>query len=164
MAVRRGIHEYYAGLLGMSADASVIGFMRLLARKNRPKGHEACPCNSGERLRNCHRDLLYKMRECVAWQDVAHDLEVLVRSNGTRWGHLSSRTAQSFNVPISLRRTAIMSTGFRVSVSRSAVGLGSDEDTQNHQFLPHHFEKNDKENVRVLRMSSRFRGLPLTSS
>jgi len=80
----QGILEFYAELLGRSLDSSVIGFMRLLARKNRPKGHELCPCNSGRRLRNCHRDLLYKTRERVVWQDVAYDLEVLARADSTK--------------------------------------------------------------------------------
>lgn len=73
----KGILEFYAELFGMQPDASVVNFIRLLARKNRPKGHESCPCHSGKRLRNCHRDLLYKTRESVAWQDAAHDLQVL---------------------------------------------------------------------------------------
>ena len=42
-----GIIEYYAELLSMSHKQSIVGFMKLLARKNRPKGHEHCPCGSG---------------------------------------------------------------------------------------------------------------------
>jgi hypothetical protein len=55
-----GIIEYYAELLGLNKGQSIVVFMELLARKTRPKGHERCPCGSGERLRNCHRQLLYK--------------------------------------------------------------------------------------------------------
>jgi hypothetical protein len=75
----QGVLEFYGEILGRPADSSVIGFIRLLARENRPKGHELCPCNSGERLRNCriHRDLLYELRERLPWQEAAHDLEVL---------------------------------------------------------------------------------------
>lgn len=80
---KQGILEFYAELLGKPVDASVMDFMRLLARKNRPKGHEPCPCNSGKRLRNCHRDLLYELRERIAWQDVIYDLEVFVRGDGS---------------------------------------------------------------------------------
>jgi hypothetical protein len=81
----QGILEFYGEILGRPTDSSVIGFMRLLARKNRPKGHELCPCNSGERLRNCqnHRDLLYEVRERVPWKEVARDLEVLDRGNSS---------------------------------------------------------------------------------
>ena len=80
----QGILEFYAELLGRSIDASVVDFMRLLARKNRPKGHEPCPCNSGKRLRNCHRCLLYEIRKRVAWQDVAYDLAVLSSADCTK--------------------------------------------------------------------------------
>ena len=81
---KQGILEFYAELLGRPVDSSVIDFMRLLARKNRPKGHEHCPCNSGERLRNCHRDLLYEIRERVAWQGVEHDLAILLLPENTK--------------------------------------------------------------------------------
>jgi hypothetical protein len=79
-----GILEFYAELLNRSVDSSIEGFMRLLARKNQPKGHELCPCNSGERLRNCHKDLLYKTRQKVAWQDVKQDLNIFLRANNTK--------------------------------------------------------------------------------
>ena len=72
-----GIIEYYAELMGRSADETIIGFMKLLARKNRPKGHEPCPCESGKKLRSCHRDLLYKMRECIPWQIVGQELKTI---------------------------------------------------------------------------------------
>jgi ubiquitin-protein ligase len=81
---KQGVLEFYAELLRRPVDSSIVGFMRLLARKNLPKGHEPCPCGSGERLRNCHRDLLYKVRERIAWQHVAHDLEALVRGDGAK--------------------------------------------------------------------------------
>ena len=71
----------YAELLGRTSDPSIVGFMKLLARKNSPKGHERCPCNSGKRLRDCHRDLLHEARERVSWQDVAQDLRLLVQGN-----------------------------------------------------------------------------------
>ena len=76
-----GILEYYAELLRRPLDDSIIGFMRLLARKNRPKGHELCPCNSGKRLRDCHRDLLYNIREKVSWKDAEIDLAFLERGD-----------------------------------------------------------------------------------
>ncbi|MBW2604564.1 MAG: hypothetical protein JRE28_09660 [Deltaproteobacteria bacterium] len=76
-----GIIEYYSELLGMNKYQSVVGFMRLLARKNRPKGHEICPCGSGERLRNCHRELLYSIREKISWQYVVKDLQTVLRGD-----------------------------------------------------------------------------------
>ncbi|HPG00213.1 MAG TPA: hypothetical protein PLE77_09080 [Kiritimatiellia bacterium] len=72
-----GILEFYADLLALPATPEVEGFMQLLARKNEPKGHEPCPCASGERLRDCHKDLVRSARAKVAWQDVAVDIEHL---------------------------------------------------------------------------------------
>ena len=79
----QGILEFYAELLGRPPDSSVVGFMRLLARKNCPKGHEPCPCDSGRRLRQCdgHRKLIYEIRKRVAWQDVEHDLKVYLQGD-----------------------------------------------------------------------------------
>jgi hypothetical protein len=73
-----GVIEYYAELLGMNKRQSVVEFMKILARKNRPKGHEICPCGSGNRLRNCHRELLYSTREKIAWQYVVKDLQTVL--------------------------------------------------------------------------------------
>ena len=79
-----GIIEYYAELLGINRRKIVVEFMRLLARKNRPKGHEICPCDSGERLRNCHRELLYSTREKVSWQYVDKDLQTVLRDDRSK--------------------------------------------------------------------------------
>jgi len=72
-----GILEFYAELLGMPTGANTVDFMKLLARKNKPKGHEHCPCGSAKRLRDCHRDLVYDARDKVYWKDVEIDLAVL---------------------------------------------------------------------------------------
>jgi hypothetical protein len=76
-----GIIEYYAELLGMIKKRSVVDFMKLLAKKNRPKGHEQCPCGSGERLRNCHRQLLYSTREKIKWKHVHKDLQTVLKND-----------------------------------------------------------------------------------
>ena len=75
---KQGILEFYAEQLSMPVESNMIDFMRLLARKNKPKGHEYCPCGSGERLRNCHQNLVYSTRERVSWQDVEYDLSILL--------------------------------------------------------------------------------------
>jgi hypothetical protein len=80
-----GIIEYYAEVLGMNKCPSVVEFMKLLARKNRPKGHERCPCGSGGRLRNCHKELLYRTREKVAWQYVAKDLQTVLQDDRLKY-------------------------------------------------------------------------------
>jgi hypothetical protein len=68
-------------LLGFHDKNSIAEFMKLLARKNRPKGHERCPCGSGKRLRNCHRQLLYNIREKVAWEHFAKDLQTVSKND-----------------------------------------------------------------------------------
>lgn len=50
----KGVLQYYAEILGLPETANIIGFMRLLARKNPPQGHESCPCGSGKNLRACN--------------------------------------------------------------------------------------------------------------
>jgi hypothetical protein len=75
----QGIIEYYSELLNLEHPEIVIEFMKLLARKNRPKGHELCPCGSGNRLRNCHCQLLYKTREKLKWEYVVEDLRAVIR-------------------------------------------------------------------------------------
>ncbi len=80
-----GIIEYYTELLGMNKRRSVVEFMRLLARKNHPKGHEICPCDSGNKLRNCHRQLLYNTREKVAWQYVSKDLQAVLQDDQSKY-------------------------------------------------------------------------------
>lgn len=72
-----GIIQYYAEIIGQPADDTIIGFMKLLARKNQPKGHEYCPCGSGERIRHCHGQLIREVRDRVPWSDVATDLTVM---------------------------------------------------------------------------------------
>jgi len=73
-----GVIEFYSELFGMDRRQVVIEFMKLLARKNHPKGHETCPCGSGQRLRKCHRQLLYSIREKVDWEHVDRDLQTVL--------------------------------------------------------------------------------------
>jgi hypothetical protein len=50
-------------------------FLRLLARKNMPKGHEFCPCGSGANLRDCHQDLVIRLRSSVDPRHAELDLK-----------------------------------------------------------------------------------------
>lgn len=72
-----GILEFYSETLKMPNGPHIIGFMKLLSRKNNPKGHEECPCGTGRRLRNCHIELIRKAREQVDRQDVCEDLSII---------------------------------------------------------------------------------------
>jgi len=74
-----GILEFYSEILELPNEPNIVKFMKLLTRKNNPKGHEECPCGSGLRLRNCHSDLVRKAREQVGWQDAHEDLSIIER-------------------------------------------------------------------------------------
>jgi hypothetical protein len=80
----KGIYEFYAELLDWPVEKRLTGFMELLARKNRPKGHEICPCESGKRIRDCHRPLIYTARQKVKWNEVAVDLDTVRRNENLK--------------------------------------------------------------------------------
>jgi hypothetical protein len=74
---REGILEAYGEFAKDFGDTSVTTIerlLRLLARKQDPKGHEVCPCCSGRPIRKCHRDALKKLRETVEPEFAAADL------------------------------------------------------------------------------------------
>lgn len=79
-----GILQFYKELLGETEDVTLINFIRLLARKNTPKGHEWCPCGSGKRLRNCHKNLVLETRQRLQWQYVQQDLDTLLNWRGKK--------------------------------------------------------------------------------
>jgi len=76
---KEGIIRYYADFLGRPADENIHSFMKLLARKNQPKGHEICPCGSGEKLRNCHQNFLNRKRKLIPPDDVLKDLNRITK-------------------------------------------------------------------------------------
>ena len=56
-----GIIESYAELLGLEENTGVIAdHLRLLSRAQ-GKGHARCPCGSGLRLRDCHKDRIAEL-------------------------------------------------------------------------------------------------------
>ncbi len=56
-----GIIQYYKELLKEKSDTAILGFLQILADDNY-KGHFDCPCGSGSKLRNCHGNLLLKIK------------------------------------------------------------------------------------------------------
>lgn len=69
-----GILEFYSEILELPNEPNIVEFMKLLARKNNPKGHEECPCGSGKKLRDCHHKNVSKAHESIAWHDAKTDL------------------------------------------------------------------------------------------
>ena len=82
----KGILEYYAELVGRPLEESTIDFMKLLARKNHPKGHEHCPCGSGKKIRHCHQALIRDLRRKIIWLDVARDLTAVLANKNDATG------------------------------------------------------------------------------
>lgn len=80
---KAGIVEAYRDLLrtlGRVSDTTIQEFMRLLVRKNHPRGHEACPCGGGKKLRDCHRSLPGKLRRQIDPCHARNDYNILYRS------------------------------------------------------------------------------------
>ena len=59
---REGILEYYKELFSVQDGWQVLGLLKILADDNY-KGHTLCPCGSGQKLRNCHGNLLREIKE-----------------------------------------------------------------------------------------------------
>ncbi len=57
-----GIMEYYKELFSVQDDWHVLGLLKILADDNY-RGHTLCPCDSGQKLRYCHGDLLREIKE-----------------------------------------------------------------------------------------------------
>lgn len=63
---RLGVLEAYCDLMGIERNMDAAReYLRQLAR-DQTKGHVTCPCGSGLRLRNCHRDKLEALRTRIA--------------------------------------------------------------------------------------------------
>lgn len=78
---REGVIEAYRDILsslGPVTPETIQRVMKLLMRKNHPKGHETCPCGSGKRLRHCHRDLLTSLRRQIDPRYAQLDYRTLV--------------------------------------------------------------------------------------
>ena len=75
-----GIIEAYQDFLaplGAVTPPVIENFVRLLARRTDPKGHEPCPCGSGKRLRNCHRSFLVTLRRAIDPENAKEDCKLL---------------------------------------------------------------------------------------
>ncbi len=55
-------------------EEKIYRFMKLLARKKEPAGHELCPCLSGKKLRFCHSHLLKYLRSTIDPRHVRLDM------------------------------------------------------------------------------------------
>jgi hypothetical protein len=60
-----GVMESFADLLDVDNDATIVlEHLRLLSM-NKVKGHNPCPCGSGRKLRDCHRDKVEELKKRI---------------------------------------------------------------------------------------------------
>jgi len=63
-----GIIDSYTELLteiNNLDQEKIRSFMQIIAQKKNPGGHMLCPCGSRKKLRNCHRDLIIRLRSNI---------------------------------------------------------------------------------------------------
>lgn len=63
--------------LGSPCVATIERFLIVLASPGHPKGSDPCPCGSGKKIRRCHRQLVWVLRNNVDPQLARYDLSLL---------------------------------------------------------------------------------------
>lgn len=61
----RGIKEFYKDFFGVDTEKKAISFLKFISsfKNYKYKGHHICPCGSGKRIRDCHKDILLKCED-----------------------------------------------------------------------------------------------------
>jgi len=72
----KGIFQFYRDLLKTSDLRLITNYLDYLAAK-KVKGHWACPCKNGRKLRDCHFDQVKELREKISRKDAEKSLAVL---------------------------------------------------------------------------------------
>ena len=60
-----GVLESFADLLQVENDATIVVEHLKLLSMNEIKGHHPCPCGSGTKLRQCHREKVAELRKRI---------------------------------------------------------------------------------------------------
>lgn len=69
---RKGIMEYYKELFNLKSDLVVIKLLKIIAEDNY-RGHHICPCGSGKIIRQCHGEIIRKIKIYQCQDDFIHD-------------------------------------------------------------------------------------------
>jgi|ERR1700722_10447062 hypothetical protein len=72
----KGVFQYYRELLKTSDLRVITTYLDYLAAK-KVKGHWACPCRNGKKLRDCHFDQVKDLREKISRKDAEKSLTAL---------------------------------------------------------------------------------------
>ena len=59
-----GLIEYYGELVGQQNADLILSHLEFLSRRGF-KGHWLCPCKSGQKVRNCHKEEMLKLRNKI---------------------------------------------------------------------------------------------------
>lgn len=78
-----GIREFYADLLGTKDAAVLLSYVEYLSRPTL-KGHWPCPCQSGKRLRDCHRDQINDLTAKIPREVARKSWDALRTADGPR--------------------------------------------------------------------------------
>ena len=62
---QKGFEEACAEVLGLPDEENQLYAYLEVLSKQRPKGHWSCPCGSGKRLRDCHREGVMALHEKI---------------------------------------------------------------------------------------------------
>lgn len=67
----RGILECYAGLTGANDLRIAYHYLQTLSPK-KVKGHWPCPCGSGIKIRDCHKQMIWDLKKKIPYQVFQH--------------------------------------------------------------------------------------------
>jgi hypothetical protein len=73
-----GIIEYYKEFFKVSSKIHVLKFLQILY-ESKLNGHHFCPCNSGQRLRNCHGPQLHEIKDLQNKKSFAHEYVQIIK-------------------------------------------------------------------------------------
>lgn len=72
-----GLLDYYCELFETTEIKSAYSLLACLFNENL-KGHVQCPCQSGKRYRNCHRNKINAMKENDLYRRYKRDFELII--------------------------------------------------------------------------------------
>ena len=72
-----GLFDFYQEQFGTEDKTTIAKYLWFLSQ-DKIKGHWNCPCGSGKRLRNCHREKIYTLKNKIPPHIAAKTLESLL--------------------------------------------------------------------------------------
>ncbi len=76
-----GIIEFYAKFFGVSGRMPVRRILEVVAAK-KVRAHWTCPCGSSRHIRDCHAELIHRLRARIPRSAATYSLAILRRDNG----------------------------------------------------------------------------------